>query len=471
MLEDAISSPQVPAETLPSPGSSDVASLRTGKDENLEPHSSRDLEKQSAGGEEGCSPSEGFAGDGGDSGVGRTRDSNENGSDGGKGSKLSLGLREGSAASAACDRPPKASGGGVGGERSSSPRRSSSGSGPLETVVPRQQPENGVSLSSPSPVASSKGGKKRQHGAANGGERGTRKSRDEAITKRGTTDGNSSSSGSSSTSSSSSSSDWSGSDSDAEKAKTGLSDAPLKCEVGEFVVFPTPRDSPVPFLLGKILRKQASAAARPGGPAGTEVVVHWFTPKKRVAPAKGAAGATDIEGVGKGAVSHRVDEESLSRRKVDTKEGFASAPQSAEAAAAAAVEAATEAAAAVTSYTAGSKWSGVFVPDPAGGKGVVSDTGVENLAAAVLVFPELLPSNAGMSASVRNAVSDAVVAAAVAAELQGKRSVAEMATGAGAEMAAGAEVAAGAGAGGPEGAGGVEGNAGKWDYDSADDFE
>ncbi|CAM9154012.1 unnamed protein product, partial [Laminaria digitata] len=228
--------------------------------------------------------------------------------------------------------------------------------------------------------------------------------------------------------------DWSGGGgSRAEERKPGLlSDAPLTCEVGEFVVFPTPRDSPVPFLLGKILHKRASAAAAlagGGGPAGTEVVVHWYTPRKKVAPGKGAAaGATgDVGEGGCAPPGHRVDKGSLSRRrKVDTREGFASGPQSAEATAAAAVAVATEAAAAVTSYTAGSKWSGVFVPDPAGGKGVMSDTGVENLAAAVLVFPKLLASTAGMPANVRNAVSNAVVTAAVAAELQDKGAVAEV---------------------------------------------
>ena len=435
-----------------------MASLRTGKDGNLEQHSARDFGKRIAGGEEVYNPSEDFACGGGYSGVGRKRDSDENGPDGAEGSKLPVGLRDGSTASAACDRPPKASDRGIGGERSSSPLGRSSGSGPSKTVASLQQPENGTPPSSLSPLARSKGGKKRERGAASEGERVTRRSRDEAITMPGTTDGNSSSS--SSNSSTSTSSVCSGSDSGDgsgdEERQTEQSDAPLKCEVGEFVVFPTPRGSPVPFLLGKILHKRASVPARAGGPAGTEVVVHWFTPNKKIAPVKGAAGAAEIGGVGKGAVSHRVGEERSSRRiKVDAKEGFASAPQSAEAAAAAAVEAATEATAAVTSYTAGSKWSAVFVPDPTGGKGVMSDTGVENLAAAVLVFPKLLPSNAGMSASVRNAVSNAVVAAAVAAELQEKGAVAEVA----------------AGAGGAEGAGGVKANVGNWDYDSADDFE
>ncbi|CAM9154095.1 unnamed protein product, partial [Laminaria digitata] len=183
VLEGAVSTPQIPAESVPSRGSSGLASVRTGKDGNLEPHSSRGPGNQSAGDGEGCNPPDGSARGCGDSGK---HDFDGNGSDAGKASKLPLGFREGgAAASAAFDRPPKASDSGVGGEHSSSPRRSSSScsGGLLETVVPRQQPEDGAfSPSSPSPSPRSKGGEKpRQSGAASRGARETTKSRDKAI--------------------------------------------------------------------------------------------------------------------------------------------------------------------------------------------------------------------------------------------------------------------------------------------------
>ncbi|CAN0334200.1 unnamed protein product, partial [Ectocarpus sp. 12 AP-2014] len=65
---------------------------------------------------------------------------------------------------------------------------------------------------------------------------------------------------------------------------TTLLSGRLNCDVGEFVVFPTPRTSPVPFLLGKVLRKRVLASGKVGVPSRTEVTVHWYTPKTRPPP-------------------------------------------------------------------------------------------------------------------------------------------------------------------------------------------
>lgn len=635
---------QIPAETLSSLGGSDVSSQCTGNDGNLEPNSSSDLGEQRGGNDQRCNSPEDLARSCGDKGAVHKRDSDGGDcSNRGNGNMLPLGLRGAGTAVASDCRRPNASNSGVGGERSSSSRpRRSCCSTPLATAALRRRAEDGPS---PSPLlsAKSRGGEKRKRDA-NGGARETTKSRNATAKKRNTNDGNNSDSSycSSSSSSSGSTSNWSGGDSsDRESSvgvrvrQAGLSAAPLECRVGEFVVFPTPRASPVPFRLGKILRKQVSAAAPAGGAAGIEVIVHWFTPKSKARRGRGGAtgdvggvdkgtgihladagalprrpkadakngfalasqsaeaaaaaavetataghdydqgggtgdvqrfnkgafshslderglprrkndnakkgfmyaaqparaaeaaaatggatarrdqggGTDDVGGVKSGVLSYRVDEEGLlvrrkvdtkssvafavqsaeaaapaavvavtarrdqnggikdvggadkdalshlvkeggleKSRKVDAKSGFAFAPQSAEAAAAAAVAAATAASAAVLEYTLGSKWCGVFVPNPAGGNSPVSDTGVENLATALLVFPKLLRSNAGMPAKVRTAVSKAVVAVAVAAELQ-------------------AHEAVHAGAGDGEKAVGVDNSVGGWNYDSADDFE
>ncbi|CAN0245213.1 unnamed protein product, partial [Scytosiphon promiscuus] len=115
-----------------------------------------------------------------------------------------------------------------------------------------------------------------------------------------------------------------------------LSAERLECEVGEFVVFPTPPSSPVPFLLGKVVGTKVLTFEQTGGPVRTEVT-------------------------------------GLRRAQV-----------------------AAAAALSVARYTSGG-FSGVFVPVGGGGSGgtkrLRSDTGEEDLAAAMVVFPRLLQSN------------------------------------------------------------------------------
>ncbi|CAM9480704.1 unnamed protein product [Pylaiella littoralis] len=167
-----------------------------------------------------------------------------------------------------------------------------------------------------------------------------------------------------------------------------LSKAHLECDVGEFVVFPTPQTSPVPFLLGKVLEKNLLTYEDTGGPARTEVTVHWYTPKKTTM--------------------------ATSTAKRAVRPGAASMSSAAAAAA--------EATLSVARYSAGG-WSGVFVPAGEGGgtKRLRIDTGEEDLAAAMVVFPKLLHSNGGMPASVRETVTKAVVATAVASEQRKER--------------------------------------------------
>ncbi|CAM9097654.1 unnamed protein product [Ascophyllum nodosum] len=158
---------------------------------------------------------------------------------------------------------------------------------------------------------------------------------------------------------------------------------PLQCEVGEFAVFPTPSGSTVPFRVGKILEKRLVAqhhlnlslpSPSMGGGEMTEILVHWFMPKKKTStratktPAARAGGRSDgdiscgVGGNGRGGAT---------------------------------------AAEAASSYAIGG-WSPVHMMCPTS-KRLVRDTGLEDVAAAMVVFPRLLSSDA-LPAGVRDAV-------------------------------------------------------------------
>lgn len=59
------------------------------------------------------------------------------------------------------------------------------------------------------------------------------------------------------------------------------------------------------------------------------------------------------------------------------------------------------------------RWSGDFVPGP--GRGLVLDTGTEDLRAAMVLFPRLLKSSSGLPSKVRETVREAVEQAAATA--------------------------------------------------------
>lgn len=195
---------------------------------------------------------------------------------------------------------------------------------------------------------------------------------------------------------------------------------PLTCDVGEFAIFPTPRASPVPFLVGKILRKRLLAFPETGGPARTEILVHWFTPKK-------ATAVSPSGGSGTVAAGHAVDRAAShpgGGRGAPSRSSASGCITTSQSASAEVAAAAVAAAASVTKYASGG-WSGVLLQDPVN-KRLVRDTGVEDLAAAMMVFPKLLQSKSSLPATVRDAVSDAVVAAAVNEK---RKSMKAMATG------------------------------------------
>lgn len=179
----------------------------------------------------------------------------------------------------------------------------------------------------------------------------------------------------------------------------GQSHELLQGEVGDFAVFPAPSGSSVPFLVGKILEKRSVSLNRSehdqrrsseeGGDQAsrTEVLVHWFTLKKNTTTRTRTmtkVGPNDIIGSGDGVVVE-------SKGEVPSKSVVG---------------------AVVSSYVVGG-WAPVYVPCPRS-KRLKRDTGVECLAAAILVFPRLLSSDA-LPASVREVLKYAVVKKATTA--------------------------------------------------------
>lgn len=243
-----------------------------------------------------------------------------------------------------------------------------------------------------------------------------------------------------------------------------FSEVPLRCVAGEFAVFPTPRDSSVPFLVGKVLRKRlvprSDDKAVGGKSARTEIVVHWFTPKTAAGASSstipkstavttaangsppnadggsggGGTGSGDEGGDAGGSCAENDVVDGSGHRGGggpsggDTSgvvgwgiKGSDDAASIVGALSSLPTAAAKAAAMAVASYGSGG-WSGVLLPTDPKKKCLVRDIGVEDLAAATVVFPRLLKSNGGLPAGVREAVKKAAVAAALAAAAESRES-------------------------------------------------
>lgn len=248
-----------------------------------------------------------------------------------------------------------------------------------------------------------------------------------------------------------------------------LSKAQLQCEVGEFAVFPTTGSS-APFLVGKVLHKRhinlGSSSHIGSQQPRTDILVHWFTPKKATPQQstfiarKASRGPGPIHFDGERSASGDTSFPSgMKNYGAGVRGGAPGGNHHAEDGDAwgSGSAAATAAAAAVWNYASGG-WSGVLVQDAAS-KRLIRDTGLEDLAAATLVFPKLLQSNAGLPASVRDTLVCVATAAALAAELEfeNRKSEGNSAVGGGVESAEKEK---------DKGGSGME-----WSYNSEDDFE
>lgn len=206
--------------------------------------------------------------------------------------------------------------------------------------------------------------------------------------------------------------------------------------MGAYAVFLTPPEGAVPFVVGKVLEKRPGTSRETGGLGKvekSEVVVHWFSPKRAMAPERRQPLAVELsvddDGAGDqrsggralGEDGHKGDIGGLAERAIRLPRGSTFSVSATAAATAAAGTAGAEARKLALTYSNGG-WSADFLFDHSAGR-FVRDTGVEEIEAAVTFFPKLLKSRA-LPTKVREVVSEAVAAAASAASAASASAVA-----------------------------------------------